>query len=326
MSTSGEQRQCSLDNAPDSDYHPLSISAGVEKGHLNRYRNIFPYDSARCRLTGLGRGDDYINASHISLCGSNKTYIASQGPLNATAADFWHLVYQENVAIIIMLTRLQEAGREKCTNYLIPGNYGDITLCSTEGDALSDSSEGSNYFSDSSQSKKGDRIIQRVFEIELRGQPKTKRRIDHLQLVSWPDFDVPPEPVDVLNLLDQVKSIETRRADELKALSACGSSQPPILVHCSAGVGRTGTFIAIDVLLDVIRQAADRENPSDAMDVDCSSCSSNPLLEDSNPVLAVVDRMREARMSMVANAAQYTFTYRTILEALAKTRDRKRQT
>jgi protein tyrosine phosphatase len=200
------------------------------------------YDSARCRLTGSERSDDYINASHISLRGSDKTYIASQGPLNATAADFWYLVYQENVSIIIMLTRLQEAGREKCANYLVPGTYGDIIVRSIEGQVLSDPNvnDGPNYFSDPSATEKGDKIVKRVLEVELRGQPVTKRRIDHFQLVSWPDFDVPPEPVDVLNLLEQVESMEGRRADDIKALSGKGPT-PPVLVHCSAGVGRTGS-------------------------------------------------------------------------------------
>jgi tyrosine-protein phosphatase 2/3 len=198
------------------------------------------YDRARCRLTGTDRSDDYINASHISLDGCDKTYIASQGPLDATAVDFWSLVYQENVAIIVMLTRLHEAGREKCANYLAPGTYGDIILRSIEGDILCDSSESSNYFSGSPTSEKRQKTIQRVVEIELRGQPGTKRRIDHFQLASWPDFDVPPEPLDVLDLLDQVKRVEACRADELKALSG-NSSNPPVLVHCSAGVGRTGS-------------------------------------------------------------------------------------
>lgn len=309
-------------DAESGQIHPFSISAGVEKGHLNRYKNMWPvstspclafctllmyidfeqYEHARVRLENVSSPTcgDYINASHIRLRGTSKRYIASQGPLEQTTEHFWRLVLQEKVHVIVMLTLLQEGGRDKCSNYFQTAEYNDIcvtlkeergsidamkkSVCKDfgffamdEASPLTDSPPAQTtpaatgdrtiplYASTPSQasqsvsmqhhrtqtpsgrsrfhghkrstsSRLDSAIVRRT--IELRGKsdpPGTEPHVvRHIQYIKWPDFDIPPDPNILVDLIS-----ETNRAQ--RDLVELAQEEPPVLVHCSAGVGRTGS-------------------------------------------------------------------------------------
>lgn len=245
---------------------------------------------------------DYINASHIQLRGTSKRYIASQGPLEQTTEHFWRLVLQENVHVIVMLTLLQEGGREKCSNYFQSGTYGDIqinlveekgseeamkkSVCKDFGffsideevpkvDSPADAEPGNVAKSDrasqapfyastplqandsvkmkkySVQTPSGNSqmqghkrslsrrldsaIVRRTIEIRRRSDPPDTppKVVRHIQYIKWPDFDIPPDPNVVIDLIS-----ETNKAQRLDDITG---EESPVLVHCSAGVGRTGS-------------------------------------------------------------------------------------
>lgn len=246
-------------------YHPFSISAGVEKGHLNRYKNIWPYEHARVRVKELNSPTcgDYINASHIQLRGAGKSYIASQGPLESTTEHFWKLILQENVNVIVMLTLLAEGGRDKCSNYFRTADHGSISVRLIEekgdmeaiktsinqevgfftqddtniADDLLRHHESKGVMSITRENDERPRLdattVRRTLHVvdhsdSQRREPKTIR---HIQYIRWPDFDIPPDPECLLGLISET----SRAQNELNA------DNTPVLVHCSAGVGRTGS-------------------------------------------------------------------------------------
>lgn len=430
------------DRPGDSSYHPFSISAGVEKGHLNRYKNMWPYEHARVRLDNGSSPTcgDYINASHIHLRGTPKRYIASQGPLEQTTEHFWRLVMQENVHVIVMLTLLQEGGREKCSNYFQTATYGDIevelveekgseeamkkSVCKEFGFFSMDEKADSPASSEPASVGRGDKrskepfyastptqasdsvstkrysvqtpsgssqmqghkrslstrldsaIVRRTIELRRKSDPPNTppKVVRHIQYIKWPDFDIPPDPNVVIDLIS-----ETNRAQ--RDLADPAGDESPVLVHCSAGVGRTGTFIAVDTLLERYRRerhqartsgslsngppcARVRRSGSDAglsstlqdlslTDDDASPTTTSPgksnssaarppairssssqetprhlsarlgikelLPEDhSDPILSLVNQMREQRMSSVANAGQYIFTYLALMAGISQ--------
>ncbi|KAF8203735.1 hypothetical protein BJ912DRAFT_940942 [Pholiota molesta] len=305
---------------------PFSITAGVEKGAKNRYRHIWPFEHARVRLHQKKEADDdYINASYIQPLGTKRRYIATQGPLPATFTDFWTLCWEQNVHVIVMLTREVEGAMVKCGAYWNDTVFGPLRLrlVSTEGLVLPDERPVSAGFfgqqlstlssrpavkkaphSAGSQRRyrhhhyhnKQSETVKRVFELTHTGHPEAEpRRIVHFQYLEWPDMNVPDDPRGVLGLIKQVEdAVDEARANEYPveltprkpgdpisiadmdektgiAKHALGNS--PVLLHCSAGVGRTGGFIAVDAVLDAIRrdvrkEREDRKKTNQSMDVD----------------------------------------------------------
>ncbi|EAU92937.2 protein-tyrosine-phosphatase [Coprinopsis cinerea okayama7 len=251
---------------------PFSITAGVEKGAKNRYRHIWPFEHARVKLSH--KDDDYVNAS---LC------------------------WEQNVHVIVMLTREVEGAMVKCGAYWADDAFGPLRLklVSTTG-VVDSSEEPAGFFSayssfdarstrpryphgnpSSSTTHKHhhyhkSETIKRVFELSHTGYPDAKpRKIIHLQYLEWPDMNVPDDPRGLLGLIKQVEEavIETGNRDEPTpsgypdsppnvldldektgiAKHAMGANSP-VLLHCSAGVGRTGGFIAVDAILDSIKR------------------------------------------------------------------------
>ncbi|XP_015274281.1 PREDICTED: tyrosine-protein phosphatase non-receptor type 6 [Gekko japonicus] len=205
-----------------------------ENKSKNRYKNILPFDHSRVILQDRELnvpGADYINANYIKNNlfgpeGFSKTYIASQGCLDSTTNDFWQMMWQENSRIIVMTTREVEKGRNKCVPYWpevrSSKNYGPyIVENNGEHDALE--------------------YKLRHLRLSPVSNGEAVRDIWHYQYLSWPDHGVPSEPGGVLGFLDQVNQ---------KQESIPGAG--PIVVHCSAGIGRTGTIIVIDMVMDMI--------------------------------------------------------------------------
>lgn len=289
---------------------------------------------------------DYINASHIRFRASKKHFIASQGPLAAATDDFWQLVWQERVGVIVMLCNLKEGGMEKCHSYFDEGVYGPLRLrriASTSPErpeatqAEQDQHAAQGFFSaaDMNRSQSVNRTedtttaytARREFNLDRPSDrshqtPSETRQLRHFQFGNWPDFDIPPDPHTLIRFINEVDAANTEVA-QLNGFETPG----PVLVHCSAGVGRTGCFMVIDTLLD---QLGLQDQGSSRMSVDeplhpqpvypehsgFDSAQTPPLLRD-DPVFSTVNEMREQRMSMVANLAQYQFIHMALMAGLA---------
>uniref|UniRef100_A0A8D1AVS9 Protein-tyrosine-phosphatase n=1 Tax=Sus scrofa TaxID=9823 RepID=A0A8D1AVS9_PIG len=225
-----------------------------------------PVDTTRVVLRDVDKnvpGADYINANYIRKPGHGlgKLYIATQGCLQTTVAAFWAMVHQENTRVIVMTTREVERGRNKCFRYW-PELHG---------------SQGYGHLR-----------VRNVAEHWAQGycvrelqvwQPnqESQRIVKHYQYCSWPDHGVPAEPAGVLGFLDEVNRAQN-------SMPGAG----PVVVHCSAGIGRTGTIIVIDILVDIVRRQG----------LDCDI-----------DVPKTIQLVRRQRSGMVQTEAQYKFVY-----------------
>uniref|UniRef100_A0A8D8Q8Q7 protein-tyrosine-phosphatase n=1 Tax=Cacopsylla melanoneura TaxID=428564 RepID=A0A8D8Q8Q7_9HEMI len=230
----------------------------------NRFTNILPYDHSRFKLQPVDdeEGSDYINANYVPGHNSPREFIVTQGPLHSTRDDFWRMCWESNSRAIVMLTRCIEKGREKCDHYwpydTLPVYYGDnisVTI-------LNDS-----HYPDWSITE----------FIMCRGDQQ--RVIRHFHFTTWPDFGVPSPPQTLVRF---VRAFRER----------VGPEQRPIVVHCSAGVGRSGTLIALDRILQSI-------NHSDLVDI-----------------FGIVYQMRKERVWMVQTEQQYICIHQCLLAVL----------
>ncbi|XP_070586181.1 receptor-type tyrosine-protein phosphatase H isoform X2 [Erythrolamprus reginae] len=244
-----------------------TVAQQQENQAKNRYSNVLPYDHARVQLT-LNQGDsysDYINASYMPGHKKEKEFIAAQGPLPATLHDFWRMIWEQRVSTIVMLTNCVENGRVKCEHYwpldYTPCTYGDITVSVIAETILSDWTVH-------------DFCIKQMIMSEV-------RHARHYHYTSWPDHGVPQSTDTILRFRDLVK-------EDLDKMKDNG----PILVHCSAGVGRTGTFIS---LVSLLCQAQDQGEIG---------------------VFSFVEKLRRNRPLMIQNEDQYVFLHHCLLDGI----------
>ncbi|XP_070241104.1 tyrosine-protein phosphatase non-receptor type 11 isoform X9 [Bos mutus] len=226
-----QQQECRL-------LYPRKEGQRPENKPKNRYKNILPFDTTRVILHDVDDrvpGADYINANYIRSDpeekpghGLGKVYIATQGCLPTTVAAFWAMVHQENTHVIVMTTREVERGRNKCFRYWpeLHGSqeYGHLHVC--------------NMAEHWAQG-----YCVRELQVWRPDQEESPHTVKHYQYFSWPDHGVPAEPTGVLSFLEEVNRTHS-------SMPGAG----PMVVHCSAGIGRTGTIIVIDILVDVIRR------------------------------------------------------------------------
>ncbi|KAJ8411138.1 hypothetical protein AAFF_G00171440 [Aldrovandia affinis] len=227
----------------------------------NRYTNILPYDFSRVMLVSMhnDEGSDYINANYIPGYKSSREYIATQGPLPETRNDFWKMVLQQKCRVIVMLTQCNERRRVKCDHYWPftdePVAYGEISV-----EMMSE--------------KEAPEWTLRNFRL---GYADETQDVLHLNYTSWPDHGVPT--VNAIESILQFVQIVRQQAARTKG---------PVVVHCSAGVGRTGTFIALDRLMQHIRE------------------------HEYADILGLVSEMRSHRLSMVQTEEQYVFIHQCV--------------
>ncbi|CAL1265790.1 unnamed protein product [Larinioides sclopetarius] len=230
----------------------------------NRYANVIAYDHSRVVLQPLDGipGSDYINANYCDGYRKPKAYIATQGPLPETFSDFWRMVWEQRSATIVMMTKLEERTRIKCDQYWPSRGtetYGVMYVKYTEV------SELSSY-------------CIRTFHLQRVGFPET-REVRQFQFTAWPDHGVPEHPTAFLMFLRRVQAMNPMDAG-------------PIVVHCSAGVGRTGCFIVIDSMLERLKH------------------------ETTVDIYGHVTCLRAQRNYMVQTEDQYVFAHDSVLEAV----------
>ncbi|PNJ52649.1 PTPN13 isoform 4 [Pongo abelii] len=240
------------------------IGQTKENRRKNRYKNILPYDATR---VPLGDEGGYINASFIKIpVGKEEfVYIACQGPLPTTVGDFWQMIWEQKSTVIAMMTQEVEGEKIKCQRYW-PNILGKTTMVSNRLRlALA-----------RMQQLKG--FVVRAMTLEDI-QTREVRHISHLNFTAWPDHDTPSQPDDLLTFISYMRHIHR---------------SGPIITHCSAGIGRSGTLICIDVVLGLISQD---------LDFDISD---------------LVRCMRLQRHGMVQTEDQYIFCYQVILYVLTR--------
>ncbi|XP_077962453.1 receptor-type tyrosine-protein phosphatase delta isoform X23 [Gasterosteus aculeatus] len=232
----------------------------------NRLVNIMPYESTRVSLQPIRgvEGSDYINASFIDGYRQQKAYIATQGPLAETTEDFWRMLWEHNSTIVVMLTKLREMGREKCHQYW-----------------PAERSARYQYFVvDPMAEYNMPQYILREFKVtDARdGQSRTVRQF---QFTDWPEQGVPKSGEGFIDFIGQVHKTKEQFGQD-----------GPISVHCSAGVGRTGVFITLSIVLERMRY------------------------EGVVDIFQTVKMLRTQRPAMVQTEDQYQFCYRAGLEYL----------
>ncbi|KAF1842597.1 tyrosine-protein phosphatase non-receptor type 6 [Cucurbitaria berberidis CBS 394.84] len=332
--------------------------AGIEKGSKNRYNNIWPYEHSRVKIEGLTDGScDYVNANHVQAAYSNKRYIATQGPIPATFKDFWNVVWQQDVRVIVMLTAEQEGGQVKAHNYWSDKRYGPLHLnqlgerrASLEPSKIhkrreqsrpslgqrrsTNPSRPANFTKEAtagSPNQEQPYVIVRKFTLSNDDEPFARmREITQLQYSNWPDFGAPAHPTHLLGLIEQCDAV-------VRSVNGSSISQPepansrPIIVHCSAGCGRTGTFCTVDSVLDMLKRQrqARQERHGTPMEVDEEKTKKNKnknereegswvMDEDVDLIAKTVEDFRLQRLSMVQSLRQFVLCYESVMEWLVE--------
>eukprot|EP00063_Salmo_salar_P072016 XP_014046851.1 PREDICTED: receptor-type tyrosine-protein phosphatase delta-like isoform X2 [Salmo salar] len=232
----------------------------------NRLVNIMPYETTRVCLQPIRglEGSDYINASYIDGYRQQRGYIATQGPLAETTEDFWRMLWEHNSTIVVMLTKLREMGREKCHQYW-----------------PAERSARYQYFVvDPMAEYNMPQYILREFKVtDARdGQSRTVRQF---QFTDWPEQGVPKSGEGFIDFIGQVHKTKEQFGQD-----------GPISVHCSAGVGRTGVFITLSIVLERMRY------------------------EGAVDIFQTVKMLRTQRPAMVQTEDEYQFSYQAALEYL----------
>lgn len=199
----------------------------------NRYTDVLCYDHSRVVLSRED-GEDYINANFVDGYKQKNAYISTQGPLPKTSQDFWRMIWEQHCLVVVMTTRVMERGRVKCGQYWEP----------TENSSL----EFGNFHVRTLSIEINEDYT--VASLELKNLKTDEiRNVSHWQFTSWPDYGVPSSAMAMLNFLQKVRE---KQASMVKALGDTWAGHPrgpPIVVHCSAGIGRTGTFITLDICI-----------------------------------------------------------------------------
>ncbi|KAI1634533.1 phosphatases II [Biscogniauxia mediterranea] len=263
---------------------------------LDRYMNVQPWFNNRIKLQVPEGENDYINASPIKLVSPLRPndrpphqYIAMQGPMPVTTPHVWRMVTEQlqSPAVIIMLTKPKERGSDKCFTYY-PENVGDEPLEIGEDDEFGDGFRA-QVTCKSVEKRAGGAIEIREINVHVEGKEEDMT-VWHLFYTKWPDFDV-PEVEDMDSLFELMRLSREKNASE----------DNPRIIHCSAGVGRTGTSITLELLMEAI-ESGDLEH----YDQD------KPAGTDADPVFDTVNSLREQRRMMVQQGVQYQFIYQVL--------------
>ncbi|XP_061450908.1 tyrosine-protein phosphatase non-receptor type 2 isoform X1 [Rhineura floridana] len=256
-----------LDIRHQSSDYPHKVAKYAENRNRNRYRDVSPYDHSRVILQNTD--NDYINASLVVNEEAQRNYILTQGPLPNTCCHFWLMVWQQKTKAVVMLNRIVEKESVKCAQYW-PTKEEEQMMFKETGFCVRLKSEGVKSY-----------YTVRQLQLENINTGET-RMIFHFHYTTWPDFGVPESPASFLNFLFKVRE--------------SGSLNPehgPAVIHCSAGIGRSGTFSLVDTCLVLMEKRED------------------PLSVDIKQVLL---NMRKYRMGLIQTPDQLRFSYLAVIE------------
>jgi len=301
---------------PPSKYARLTGDAVTSR---NRYMNVEPYAQNRVKLRVGDGGNDYINASPITL--GTRRYIATQGPKDSGVHHFYRMLAHEarSPVVVVMLTQTHEAGREKCFPYY-PLSRDESPLVVPPDEDAGDGFQGEvvlENFEESAATRSEIRHMQLKWREGDGGGDEnempqdSEKDIYHLLFSGWPDF-LTPEGEDRAALIELIRL--SASLNRPPSSSSHGPSQTnghhtsptdfassdqdnPRIIHCSAGVGRSGTFIALDYLLSQLHSGKLDDVP-----------------DDQDPVAETVDMLRQQRMMMVQSETQFNFVYEVLRE------------
>ncbi|KAI5102513.1 tyrosine-protein phosphatase non-receptor type 21 isoform X1 [Silurus meridionalis] len=260
----------------------FSIAQLPDNTERNRFHDVLPYDDTRVELVPIKENNTgYINASHIKLTigGEEWNYISAQGPLPNTCQDFWQMVWEHGVAIIAMVTAEEEGGREKSFRYWprLGSRHNTVTYGRFK--------ITTRFRTDSGCYATTGLKIKHL----LTGQERT---VWHLQYTDWPDHGCPEDFKGFLAYLEEIQSVRRHT----NSTSDPKNTNPPVLVHCSAGVGRSGVVILSEIMVACLEH--------------------NEMLD----VPTVLNLLRQQRMLMVQTVSQYTFIYKVLIQFLKNSR------
>ncbi|XP_007936508.1 tyrosine-protein phosphatase non-receptor type 1 [Orycteropus afer afer] len=249
-----------------SDF-PCKVAKLPKNKNRNRYRDVSPFDHSRIKLHQ--EDNDYINASLIKMEEAQRSYILTQGPLPNTCGHFWEMVWEQKSRGVVMLNRVMEKGSLKCAQYWPQKEEKEMIFEDTNLKLTLISEDIKSYYT--------------VRQLELENiASQEAREISHFHYTTWPDFGVPESPASFLNFLFKVRES-----------GSLGLEHGPIVVHCSAGIGRSGTFCLADTCLLLMDK---RKDPS------------------SVDIKKVLLEMRKFRMGLIQTADQLRFSYLAVIE------------
>ncbi|XP_017777960.1 PREDICTED: tyrosine-protein phosphatase non-receptor type 9 [Nicrophorus vespilloides] len=264
---------------PDGTFTVAKLKNNLPK---NRYTDVLCYDHSRVILSELdGESDtDYIHANFVDGYKQKNAFINTQGPLPKTAAEFWRMIWEQQTLVIVMTTRAMERSRPKCHQYWeadLNGKvvYGDFTISTLAKEANADYTVSTLQLSNS----KTDEV----------------RNVSHWQFTSWPDYGVPQSAKAMLEFLERVRRQQAAMVLAMGDTWAGHPRGPPIVVHCSAGIGRTGTFCTLDICISRLEDVGSAD------------------------IRGTVEKIRSQRAYSIQMPDQYVFCHIALIEyALVK--------
>eukprot|EP01117_Protostelium_nocturnum_P000286 TRINITY_DN10350_c0_g1_i1.p1 TRINITY_DN10350_c0_g1~~TRINITY_DN10350_c0_g1_i1.p1 ORF type:complete len:327 (+),score=76.33 TRINITY_DN10350_c0_g1_i1:419-1399(+) len=261
-------------------YRNCSIGSEYINSAKNRYWDILPNNETRVKLSTCDSKSDYINANFIKGEGKDDAieYIACQAPLDSTTADFWRMIWEQECGVIMMLTGLTEKNINKCACYWPEEGktirHGSLLVCNKRTFQVADTfTVRSLLLKPTDASATGEKV----------------REVVQIEYGQWPDYGVPNGTKSIIDLISLMRRMKERAVREY-------SLNGPVVVHCSAGIGRTGVFLACDITLRKLQ----RKEPAD--------------------IQKTVTLMRSQRPKMVMNKEQYALIYSVINDCVAECR------